>query len=116
LFSVATRCAAADEPLSRVQIARLGKAAIALVEVKGPQGEGAASAYEGTSLRASVRDAEADWFELAPADQAGARRVDGLGPDDHASRASTLLASPGPLTPFALFALFAEFAESHRVR
>jgi WD40 repeat protein len=43
LFTVTMRCRAADEPLSRVQIARIGKAATALVEVKAArQGSGSA--------------------------------------------------------------------------
>jgi hypothetical protein len=41
----ATRCGAADEPLTRVQVARIGKAATALVEVKGPRGQSRASAF-----------------------------------------------------------------------
>jgi hypothetical protein len=38
-------CGAADEPLSRVPIARLGKAATALVEVKTQRGQGTGSAF-----------------------------------------------------------------------
>jgi hypothetical protein len=40
-----TYCAAADEPLTRVQIARIGKAATALVEVKAQRGQGTGSAF-----------------------------------------------------------------------
>src|SRR6516165_10750966 len=45
LFTGLTRCVGADEPLTRVQIARLGKAATALVEVKAARGQGHASAF-----------------------------------------------------------------------
>jgi hypothetical protein len=45
IVSAVTRCAAADEPLSRVQIARIGKAATALVEVQAQRGQGHASAF-----------------------------------------------------------------------
>ena len=40
-----THRAAADEPLSRVQVARIGKAATALVEVKAARGQGYGSAF-----------------------------------------------------------------------
>jgi len=40
-----TRCQAADEPSTRAQIVKAGKAATALVEVKAQQGEGSASAF-----------------------------------------------------------------------
>jgi WD40 repeat protein/S1-C subfamily serine protease len=42
---LATVGRAADEPLSRVQLARLGKAATAFVEVKAARGQGAGSAF-----------------------------------------------------------------------
>jgi hypothetical protein len=45
LVAAATPCRAADEPLTRVQIARLGKAATALVEVKAAGGQGSGSAF-----------------------------------------------------------------------
>jgi hypothetical protein len=45
VVTAVTRCAATDEPLTRVQIARIGKAATALVEVKAARGQGAASAF-----------------------------------------------------------------------
>jgi hypothetical protein len=45
LFTVVTRCGAADEPLTRVQIGRMGKAATALVEVKAARGQGSGSAF-----------------------------------------------------------------------
>jgi hypothetical protein len=44
LFTLMTRSGAADEPLTRVQIARLGKAATALVEGKAARGQGSGSA------------------------------------------------------------------------
>jgi DNA-binding beta-propeller fold protein YncE len=40
-----TSCGAADEPLTRVQIARLGKAATAFVEVKAVQAQGSGTAF-----------------------------------------------------------------------
>ena len=45
VMTAVTRCQAADEPLTRVQIVKAGKAATALVEVKGQQGEGYGSAF-----------------------------------------------------------------------
>jgi hypothetical protein len=45
LLSVVTIVRAGDETLTRVQIARLGKAATALVEVKAARGQGHASAF-----------------------------------------------------------------------
>jgi hypothetical protein len=44
-FTLLGTARAADEPLTRVQIARLGKAATALVEVKAARGQGYASAF-----------------------------------------------------------------------
>jgi hypothetical protein len=44
-FTLLGSSRAADEPLSRVQIARLGKAATALVEVKSARGQGNGSAF-----------------------------------------------------------------------
>jgi hypothetical protein len=44
-MTAVTPCWAADEPLSRVQIARIGKASTALVEVKAPRGQGRATAF-----------------------------------------------------------------------
>jgi WD40 repeat protein len=41
----ATSCGAADEPLTRVQLARLGKAATAFVDVKATQGQGSGTAF-----------------------------------------------------------------------
>jgi S1-C subfamily serine protease len=45
LLSALSRWGVADEPLSRVQLARLGKAATAFVEVKAARGQGAGSAF-----------------------------------------------------------------------
>jgi tRNA A-37 threonylcarbamoyl transferase component Bud32 len=45
LITVTMRGGAADEPLSRVQLARLGKAATAFVEVKAARGQGSGSAF-----------------------------------------------------------------------
>jgi S1-C subfamily serine protease len=45
LLTAFARCGTAEEPLSRVQIARLGKASTALVEVKTARGQGHASAF-----------------------------------------------------------------------
>jgi hypothetical protein len=45
LLTVLARCGAADEPLTRVQIARIGKASTALVEVKAQRGQSYASAF-----------------------------------------------------------------------
>ena len=45
LVAVTTPSAAVDEPLSRVQVARIGKAATALVEVKAARGQGYGSAF-----------------------------------------------------------------------
>ena len=45
LLLVVTIVRAGDEPLTRVQIARIGKAATALVEVKAASGQGHASAF-----------------------------------------------------------------------
>jgi S1-C subfamily serine protease/tRNA A-37 threonylcarbamoyl transferase component Bud32 len=45
LVAVAARCGAADEPLTPIQIARIGKAATVLVEVKAARGEGSGSAF-----------------------------------------------------------------------
>jgi WD40 repeat protein/S1-C subfamily serine protease len=45
LLTALSRCGTADEPLTRVQIARLGKAATAFVEVKAARGQGAGSAF-----------------------------------------------------------------------
>jgi WD40 repeat protein/S1-C subfamily serine protease/tRNA A-37 threonylcarbamoyl transferase component Bud32 len=44
-ISLTSEGRAADEPLTRVQIARIGKAATALVEVKAARGQGHASAF-----------------------------------------------------------------------
>jgi hypothetical protein len=44
-FAFVAAAPAADEPLSRVQVARIGKAATALVEVKAARGQGYASAF-----------------------------------------------------------------------
>ena len=43
--ALVANASAADEPLTRVQIARIGKAATALVEVKAGRGQGHASAF-----------------------------------------------------------------------
>jgi DNA-binding beta-propeller fold protein YncE len=45
VMAAATSCGAADETLSRVQLARLGKAATAFVEVKAAQGQGSGTAF-----------------------------------------------------------------------
>jgi WD40 repeat protein len=45
VITAVTRCQAADEPLTRAQIVKTGKAATALVEVKAQRGEGHASAF-----------------------------------------------------------------------
>jgi S1-C subfamily serine protease len=45
VLTAVTRCGAADEPPPRVQIARIGKAASALVEVKTARGQGNGSAF-----------------------------------------------------------------------
>jgi DNA-binding beta-propeller fold protein YncE len=45
VVTAVTHCCAADEPLTRVQIARIGKASTALVEVQAARGQGHASAF-----------------------------------------------------------------------